>query len=458
MQQKIRGFLTRYYLYLILAGVSIYYFFFLGESGFAYTNDSLGYLEIGFDRFPVYTMLFQLFLKTAGPELYQLYVVYFQGLLAVISVMALLLFLSHRFHPAKWEVLLIYAALLLPYGIDTLWNEPRYVYTHYIVTEGVTYSLYYLFVVCLLHFLLNRRQSGLLWSLFLITLMCCTRTQLMICYPITAIGILYVYWNNLRKICFSFLLFICSVLSISIINNGYHWYYQGDFEPSSVNEFTLFTNLIFVSDAEDILLIEDEESSRLFREIFEQSYSLHYNYDFAPATFTGLSDTLVDSHDKIKFDILYPVMQEYTASLGLESEWKEDLLQRDLLKSMSSKLRQDNLGKWLLTCAALVPRALMLSFNPVTPPQILNLCYAYALLMTLMIAFYITMRLVQYKKFTPPLLSLSAVYILLLTNAAGLSVSLYGLSRYTNYNLGLIYIMLFLCARSCYRNARGTVS
>lgn len=447
MQHKIRNYWSRYSFYLILVIISVYYFIFLGEPGCAYTNDSLGYLEIGFERFPVYTMLFQLFLKLFGAGHYQLYVIYFQGLLAVFCVMLLLIFLTRQFSLSHLESVLVYLALIMPYGIDTLWNEPRYVYTHFIATEGVTYSLYYLFFACLLHFLLNKRQSALLWALLLIPVMCCTRSQLMICYPIVIVGIVYIYWRNIKKLLFSVLFFLCSILTITLVNNGYHWYYQGDFEPSSVNEFTLFANLIFVSDKEDIQLIEDEISAGLFRDIFEQSYVKNYNYDFAPAGFTGLSDTLVNSHDKIKFDILYPAMKDYTASLGLDSKWEEDRVQRDMLKSMSRVLRKDNFSKWLHTCVSLIPRALMLSFNPVTPPQILGLCYAYALFMSLLIALYILYRLIRFRQFAPPLLSLCAVYILLMTNAVGLSISLYGLSRYTNYNLGLIYIVIFLCMR-----------
>lgn len=447
MQQKIRDFWGKYSFELILAGISVYYFLFLGEAGCAYTNDSLGYLEIGFERFPVYTMLFQLFLNLFGVERYQLYVIYFQGLLAVLCVILLLIFLTRQFRLSRRESIFIYLALIMPYGIDTLWNEPRYVYTHFIATEGITYSLYYLFIACLLHFLFNRRKSALLGTLFLIPVMCCTRSQLMICYPVLAVSIVYVYWRSIKKLLLSFLFLLCSILSVTCINNGYHWYYQGDFEPSSVNEFTLFSNLIFVSDEEDVNLIEDEVSAGLFREIFAQSYALHYNYDFAPAGFTGLSDTLVNSHDKIKFDILYPVMKEYTASLNLDSKWEEDRVQRDMLKSMSSVLRKDNFSKWLHTCISLIPRALMLSFNPVTPPQILGLCYAYALFMSLLISLYILYRLIKFRQFTPPILSLCAVYILLMTNAVGLSISLYGLSRYTNYNLGLIYIVIFLCMR-----------
>lgn len=448
MQQKIRDFRVKYSFYLILSCVSVYYFIFLGEPGCAYSNDSMGYVTIGFTRFPVYPLLFQLFLKLFGQTRYLLYMTYFQGILAVFSVMFLLIFLKKQFQLRKWETVLIYLALILPYGIDTLWDAPRFVYTHYISTEGITYSLYYIFIACLLHFLLNQQRSGFFWCLILIPVMCCTRTQLMICYPVVFLAILYVYRTALKKIILSAGLILLSVISISLINNGYHWYFQGDFEPSSVNEFTLFANMLFIADREDAALIENEDAARLFSQIYEESYALEYHYDFAPDSLIGLADKLIDSHDKIKYDILYPVMREYTASLGIESEWQADRVHRDLLKPIVAALRQDNFGKWLHTCLTLVPEALMLSFNPVTPPQILGLLYAYALFMSAAISVYILGSLVKNKKFTPPLLALSAVFVLLMTNAAGLSFSIYAISRYTNYNLGLIYAMLFLCIRS----------
>lgn len=450
MRQKIQGYWSRYSFFLILVAVSVYYFIFLGESGFVHMNDSPGYLSVGFTRFPVYPMLFQLFLRLFGAEHYQLYMTYFQGLLATGAVMFLLHFLSTKFELRRAESLFLYFTLLLPYGIDTLWNEPRYVYTHYITTEGITYSLYYIFLVFLLHFLLDHKSSGLHSCLILIPIMCCTRTQLMICFPVVFVSILYVYWSQIRKIIIGLTFLLLSFFSITIINNGYHWYFQGNFEPSSVNEFTLFSNMLFVADKQDAELIKDETAAFLFMQMFEESYSMQYHYDFAESSFTGLADKLIDSHDRIKYEIVYPVMREYTASVGIDDAWQADRIHRDLLSSMTSELRKDNFDKWLRTCIALIPEALMLSFNPVTPPQILDLLYIYALFMVLLIPSYIIISLFRRKKFTPQLLSLSAVFILLMTNAVGLSFSIYGLSRYTNYNLGLIYAMLFLCIRPYY--------
>lgn len=450
MRQKIQGYWSKYSFFLILVAASVYYFIFLGESGFVHMNDSPGYLSVGFTRFPVYPMLFQLFLRLFGAEHYQLYMTYFQGLLATGAVMFLLHFLSTKFELRRAESLFLYFTLLLPYGIDTLWNEPRYVYTHYITTEGITYSLYYIFLVFLLHFLLDHKSSGLHSCLILIPIMCCTRTQLMICFPVVFVSILYVYWSQIRKIIIGLTFLLLSFFSITIINNGYHWYFQGNFEPSSVNEFTLFSNMLFVADKQDAELIKDETAAFLFMQMFEESYSMQYHYDFAESSFTGLADKLIDSHDRIKYEIVYPVMREYTASVGIDDAWQADRIHRNLLSSMTSELRKDNFDKWLRTCIALIPEALMLSFNPVTPPQILGLLYTYALFMVLLIPSYIIISLFRRKKFTPQLLSLSAVFILLMTNAVGLSFSIYGLSRYTNYNLGLIYAMLFLCIRPYY--------
>lgn len=103
--------------------------------------------------------------KVVRTDRYLLYMTYFQGILAVFSVMFLLIFLRKQFQLRKWETVLIYLALILPYGIDTLWDAPRFVYTHYISTEGITYSLYYIFIACLLHFLLNQQRSGFFWCL-----------------------------------------------------------------------------------------------------------------------------------------------------------------------------------------------------------------------------------------------------------------------------------------------------
>lgn len=429
-------------LFITLTG--ILFFFFLGETAVSYQNDSLGYLTLGFAREPFYPLFIQFFYLLLGEAYYLTFVTFFQGILALLCILYAILFLQQNYRLNPLESYLCFLLLLIPYGIDTLWKEPRIVYTHFIVTESITYSLFYLFVILLIKAVLTKKLRFFMAASLLALLLSLTRGQMMICFPALFVGLFFFFFQEVKKFLAGcvllFLLFAC----IGQVTNLYHYVLHGIYASPMENSLTVFTNLLFASDQEDIALIEDKEEAAFLQKVYEEADRLGYRYTYSQGGLIQTGNLLMASHDKIKYDILRGALYEYTDNLGMPRDYAAEQAKKELLDSISAVLRKDNMGTWIFNCISLLPMALLLSFHPITPPSLLPFLYASAILITLFSIAALIFRLVRERRIENGTLFLGAVMTLLLTNVGGLCISIYGISRYTNYTMGLYYIGLYL--------------
>lgn len=427
--------------------INIIFFFLLGDTKVAYTNDSLGYLQVNFAREPVYPLLIQLFLRIFGENSYLTAITYFQGLLAVGCIYYTLYSLHRHFKLHPYELLGLNLLLWIPYGIDTLWDSPRIVYTHYIMTEGITNSLFYLFFTLLIAAILDKSYFQFILSALTAVILCLSRGQMLICFPALIVGLCIMAFPNIKKLAAYAVFLACAFLSVSFLTKTYHYYYNGIFASPMENSLTIFSNLLYASDAQDSALITSPEEAAFYQEVFRQAYDNGYNYAFADQGIIKTGNHLMASHDKIKYDILRPALYAYTDNLGMSRDYAAEQAKKELLESLNATLRKANLGQWIYDCFCLLPMCLLLSFNPVTPPALLPLCYLYAYFMTAASIVFVLYRLIKEKKLEKGTLLLGACLTLLLVNAGGLSISIYGISRYTNYTMGLYYISLYICVK-----------
>lgn len=437
------NFIKKYWLQLVFFLFHIFFFFLLGETVVAYSNDSLGYLTITYAREPVYPLLIQFFLKIFGENNYLMALTFFQGFLAIACLYYTVFSLQKIFLLRHWELFLVNGLLLLPYGIDTLWDAPRVVYTHFIMTEGITYSLFYVFFILLLSSVLEKKYKKLILATLLALLLALLRGQMMICFPALFIGLFLISYKEMKRMIAYGIVIVCSFLCISLLTKCYHLYFHDIFASPMENSLTVFSNVLYASDREDVSLISSKEEADFFLTVFDESYARGYQYTFAKEGMIENGKHLMDSHDKIKYDILRGKLYEYTDTLGLERDYRSEQTKKALLDHLTGILRKDNLNQWIYNCISLIPMALLLSFNPITPPALLWLCYLYAFSITLFSITILLYRMIKEKQITKGTLFLGASLSLILINVCGLSISIYGISRYTNYTMGLFYISLY---------------
>lgn len=195
MQRKMRE-KKKYMMYLILVAVGFCYFFLLGETGVSLGNDSGGYINASYEREPFYPLVIMVCRALFGENGLNV-VVYLQGSVALLSCVALITVISRKFNLKEWEAVVCYLLLLLPFGLDTMWSEPRINYSHLIYTECFSYSFFYLFLSAVICYLQKEKnQLSYVCMLLLCTVMTMNRNQLELCFVL--MGLLSVWMNLIR--------------------------------------------------------------------------------------------------------------------------------------------------------------------------------------------------------------------------------------------------------------------
>lgn len=189
MQEKGKGFITKYRFGLVLSAALLLLFLALGHDGPVMFDDSGSYVWIRWHEgvMPAYPV-FLLFNECIFGEAWYLWAaVTEQAVLAALSVTVLEETVRMRFglHPA--EGILICLLALYPYTIEM----PTAVMTQAILTEGVAYSLFYLFLAILFTAVWNKSYVRLAGAFGMTLLLSAVRSQLQILFGVCGIVFLY---------------------------------------------------------------------------------------------------------------------------------------------------------------------------------------------------------------------------------------------------------------------------
>ena len=167
-----------YIIYLgILLVIGYFFFFCLGEQGYILEKDSGVFLDKKLSyQYIVYPQFLGVCRKIFGEKYYLEWVSNIQG---VISLCVSLI--TTEYFRKNYKLNYIWGGLMFictfaPYA----YSLPQYVSSHSIMTEGLAFPLFYLWMLFILQIYL-KRQNGWFLPLFFVTLiMAYTRTQLML--------------------------------------------------------------------------------------------------------------------------------------------------------------------------------------------------------------------------------------------------------------------------------------
>ena len=222
-----------YYLLLFILGV--FFFFFLGENGYILEKDSYVYLEdnqwIKSYGYIVYPFIINT-CKAVFAEQYLTTVFVIQGIVAMFSSLAVTEYVRISYRLTRKIGVLVFVLSFGPY----VYTLPQYVASHGIMTEGITFPLFNLWMICALQIYRSERVRWCLLLFVISTVMTLTRPQLLLFFVVNVVIILDRYLRpyfvtKLKKsrfyvlnIIFSGLcvLFICIVLFGSFVKNAYY--------------------------------------------------------------------------------------------------------------------------------------------------------------------------------------------------------------------------------------------
>lgn len=190
-RKKIQNIILEYGL-LLLTGIIFY--FFLGKRWISIEDDSPFYLgDAGHEGvMPIYPAFLRLMRVILGEAYYLDGAVIVQSLLAVACTMLFVAALKRRFGLKLWEELLLYVACMLPFSIYL----PESGITHQIMTEGISYALFYLFFAAIAEAVWTTKYRWYLASMLMAFILGLTRSQMLF---LQAICLLILLWVTYKK-------------------------------------------------------------------------------------------------------------------------------------------------------------------------------------------------------------------------------------------------------------------
>lgn len=169
---------------LFLSIIGILFYLVLGQEWIERQDDTVAYLypDGSTGVMPAYPM-FLFGIKVLFGEARQLdAAVVAQSALAIICTMIFAFSLQKQFRLKFAEVTLIYITCMLPFSTCL----PKVGVTHQILTEGLSYALFYIYFLFLLHYIWTGRAKYFLLTVFMAVFLALTRSQLLFLLIVTA--------------------------------------------------------------------------------------------------------------------------------------------------------------------------------------------------------------------------------------------------------------------------------
>lgn len=185
--------------YISLLMLSLFAFLFLGADGYVMFDDSGSYidcLKYVEGVMPVYPLFLWMNRAIFGELQYLHIVVIEQAVWAAICIIIFNAIIKKQFGLKYLEAYVVFALSLLPFAI----NLPEEMVTQEILTEGIAYATFYLFMGVLLKVVWTKHLQWV-WGLVLITLLlAATRSQLQILFAVCGIIFFYVMVTRQGKV------------------------------------------------------------------------------------------------------------------------------------------------------------------------------------------------------------------------------------------------------------------
>lgn len=440
--------------------IGFVYFFLLGERGYYIMPDSNSYIMQSYEREPFYPVLIQLCKLICG-ERYFLYAVV---LLQAVTAFSACLFAARKLQQYmrlnRLELFVFFLLLLFPFGLDSMWSEPRVNFSHMIMTDCFSYAFFYFFVGEMLNYLQNGKKSAYLGMVAIVSVMMINRNQMAILYVNAAFltVVLNCLWSKKKKWgrCLrELVMIVIAFLLMMVLTLGYCYVKWGYFSKSSENNFTFVTNLLYAADEEDAELFEDEEVGAVFTQLYDQIDEAGWTYRYAGEGMLAAGDYMIACHDPIKSRIIRPFFQDYVSRLGMEPmSFESDRIKKAVTEEMKRVLLKEHFGDWLTHAIGMMPRGLVYSVMPVIFPGTYPVAAVAALVVWIvflagLIYLLLRRKTVGQRKILPVFAVSIAGFMLM--NVAALSLVIYVTYRYLNYTQGLFWIVFYLIFREIYK-------
>ena len=445
---------TDYVVFAILAAVFGYFAFFreMMELG-----DSFQYLNQMVSREPIYALFLKILTGIFG-ERYGRPLLILQNLLAVVSIYWLYIRLTDLFKLPKFFEWAVVVFLLAPHLITPLAARSGMVITSSVMTEGSAMSLYYIWAGMMLTLLLGRysqnQKSAVVWSGFLSFVLSMIRGQFLICIAVWLLVNVFVFFlqKEYKKILFILLGALLLVGGKSYLTKAYHYVESDLFVATSSGPPMMLANVIYLSDIEDGVDIENEYLRNAYENMIRLVDEKQLSIKYGTGGIIEMAQFHEYGHETLNFDIVDPEIEavvgevdgvtsadyEYMLVLidGYASQIIGDVLPNILPEFIKNYfviaalgfVRSIAVDRWIFPIYALIMYFVAAALSVILLKRDLKSSGAYFMLLTL---------------------------VLICGNVFGTSIMIECISRYMIYNLPFFYIAGMAMLTELWKRKKG---
>ncbi|MCH5261453.1 MAG: hypothetical protein J1F42_00905 [Lachnospiraceae bacterium] len=417
--------------YGILLLIGVVFYFFLGNEWLSLTSDSPGYIYFtgGEGIMPLYPVFLQVMKAILGEKYYLDGAVVVQSMLAVVCTMMFVVSLKRRFGLKLWEELLLYVACMLPFSIYL----PEFGITHQIMTEGLTYPLFYIYFLFLLNFVMDRKYS---WGIALIVMsivLMLIRSQLMLLLLSTFTAYIYVV---IRKLAAkeNAKRFIAIFVGVLVVASGTFLALVGR-NLLKIPQFTtvLMIRGFFEADYEDKDLFDTPEMQEIFEKVYQAVDEKEYRYVYARQDLYMWQELVCDR---------IPAAANPEIGRYLEEHPESGLDYKETIRKLGGTVLLKHFDRYLYhTLRLMIPGFIAAVFWQIGP--IYLLCHFIALFLYLY-AIGGSVFCLRHKEKSPEAEFMLTVVGFILVMIITVNIMFIGLQRYVVYAMGIFYCAAYL--------------
>lgn len=420
-----------------------------GYDGFILLPDSPSYISMQTFREPVYCIFlailrafFGLFGETS--DLYLTAAVYIQSLLAAYAAWCLANYLGKELILTRFQTSVI---VFIPMAISLMLrfvNKDAYMFSNAILTEGITCSLFLLFIRYLLEVHYRKSLRSLLAATVLSFVMIATRKQMYVTLILLVIVICWTYLEK-REIRKGILItFVCAggiLCANTMLDHGYNYLIHRESGTHSSDNRFMATMVIYTSERSYGEQITDQEARDLFYEIYNICEAQGYlKHSVAGEGWHGRVTHFTNNYDLIQLRSMWPTIREYVYENyeggEVYLEQKVDEITNRMIMSLLPKVWSSIIGSFidnfiygLITTAAQTPTKSFL---------IICAAIAYILCAALLLIH------IRYEGMTKVAFLAICTIFSIVINVAVVSMVIFAQARYTIYNMPILYITLWI--------------
>ena len=437
----------KYHSFILLCISILFYLFFAFHDGVVIHVDSPSYIDMYISREPFYCVflailraVFNLFMGENTTQ-YLTAVVYIQSLLAALAAWCLADYLQkefklHRFHTSVVLLIPLATSLLCRYAA-----KRSSMFSNSILTEGITCSLFLIYIRYLLEFYYKRSAKCLVISSVLSFVMIATRKQMYITLILLIIVTFWIYLTQKKLKRAIFTVFICTcfiLIGNTIFDNGYNYLVRGELGTHSSDNRFMATMVIYTSERSYGENIKDEKARDLFYQIYDICDSKEYLKHSAGQGWYNRVNHFGDHYDHIQIDTMWPTIQNYVRENyeggEIYLEQKVDEITNQIIVGLFPTV-------WTKVLGCFIDNFLSGLVTTVAKRHPILIIYSFVVYIL-----YLIMLIAHIKREGMTKLAFLAIYTMLsiIINVAVVSMVIFCQTRYTIYNMPLFYITFWI--------------